>query len=174
MVTIAIAVFGGAEFFPGTKPANRQFLTFLRTHQAPNWELLWEPTHQHLSRLDHPCVAIGFSYGAVRVAALQSRKLIGKVLVDGWCVWSSDRPPVFRLSHDRATHLNAIVFGGGQQLFCAEPAVDHLKLWSNPQTVMGWVEGDRQTQLSAADFLLNCILQSSKSTPTNQHLLLPP
>ena len=160
-MTLLIAVFGGAEFFPGTKSANRQFLNFLRARKAPEWKLLWEPTDRQLSCLEHPCVAIGFSFGAVRVATMQSRKIIGKVLVDGWCVWSSDRPPVFRLSHDWTTHLNALAFGGGQQLFWADPQVDHLHLWSNPQAVRGREEGARQTQISAADFLLGCIVQST-------------
>ena len=163
MAKVTIAVFGGAEFFPGTKSANRQFHQFLLSRLEPDWNLLWEPTDNHLSHLEHPFVAIGFSYGALRVAALQSAKLMGKVLVDGWCVWSNNRIPVFRLSHDWLTHLNALAFGGGQQLFCADPGVDHLRFWSNPQAAKGWVEGDRQTQLSAADFLLACIARSSQS-----------
>lgn len=165
MVKIAIAGFGGAEFFPGARLANQRFRQFLAAHRDPDWEILWEPSEKQLSLLDCGCVAIGFSYGAVRVAVLQTPQVVAKVLVDGWCVWTSDRVPVFRLSHDWITHLNALAFGGGQQLFCADPAVEHLQLWKNPQVVLGWVEGDRETKLSAADFLLSTIRENAIGHP---------
>ncbi|MGK7912775.1 MAG: hypothetical protein AB4050_15070 [Synechococcus sp.] len=168
MDKLAIAVFGGAELLPGTRSANQQFRQYLRATQAPHWEIIWEPTAAGVAHLDYPCVAIGFSYGAVRVAALQTPNIIGKILIDGWCVWCSDRIPVFRLSHDKSTHLNALAFGGGQKLFCAHPAVDHLQLWRSPQDVVGWVEGDRHTQRSAAAFLQTCIT-SIAATHTVSH-----
>ena len=157
MDKLAIAVFGGAELFPGTRSANQQFRQYLQTAKAPHWAIIWVPAPEGLAHLNYPIVAIGFSYGAVRVAALQTPTVIGKILVDGWCVWCSDRVPVFRLSHDKTTHLNALAFGGGRQLFCAQPAVEHLQLWRAPQQVLGWVEDDRQTQRSAADFLIASI-----------------
>ncbi|MEM9536212.1 MAG: hypothetical protein AAGA40_11140 [Cyanobacteria bacterium P01_E01_bin.45] len=157
MDKLAIVVFGGAELLPGTRLANQQFRQYLQIAKAPYWEIIWEPTEDGLAHLNYPIVAIGFSYGAVKVAALQTPTVIGKILVDGWCVWCSDRVPIFRLSHDRLTHLNALAFGGGRQLFCAQPAVEHLQLWRAPQQVLGWVEGDRQAQQSAADFLLASI-----------------
>ena len=157
MERLAIAVFGGAELLPGTRAANKRFRQYLLDSKAPQWDVIWEPTEEGITGLDCQCVAIGFSYGAVRVAALQSPTIASKILVDGWCVWCSNRVPVFRLSHDRPTHLNALAFGGGQQLFCAHPHVDHLQLWRAPQQVRGWVNGDRNTMLSAADFLMLCI-----------------
>ena len=161
MDKLAIAVFGGAELLPGTRSANQQFRQYLQSAKAPDWEIVWEPTEDGLAHLNCPSLAIGFSYGAVRVAALQTPNIIGKILIDGWCVWCSDRVPVFRLSHDRITHINALAFGGGQQLFCAQPAVDHLQLWRAPQEVRGWVEDDRDTQRSAADFLMACIASTA-------------
>ena len=157
MEKLALALFGGAELLPGTRSANQQFRQYLLDAKAPYWDLIWEPSEEGLASLDCRCVAIGFSYGAVRVAALQSPRIASKILVDGWCVWCSDRVPVFRLSHDRLTHINALAFGGGQQLFCAQPDVAHLQLWREPQHVRGWVDGDRSTLLSAADFLMECI-----------------
>ncbi|MEM9568148.1 MAG: hypothetical protein AAF974_07545 [Cyanobacteria bacterium P01_E01_bin.34] len=166
MDKLAIAVFGGAELLPGTRSANRQFRQYLQASKAPQWEIIWEPTEEGLVHFDYPSVAIGFSYGAVRVAALQIPNLVGKILIDGWCVWCSDRVPIFRLSHDKITHVNALIYGGGRKLFCAQPAVEHLQLWSTPQDIRGWEEGDRQTSTSAADFLMNCITASESLAST--------
>lgn len=107
-----------------------------------------------------------FSAGGVGAVALAHhwQRYRGRVraifLVDGWGVPWAGAAPLHRISHDSFTHQSSRLLGAGRGNFVADPAVPHLHLWRNPQTVMGWGDcpptadppGGTQP-LTAAEFL---------------------
>lgn len=102
-----------------------------------------------------------FSAGCVGAAALATHwhrhrgPVLGLLMVDGWGVPRDPAVPVYRLSHDRTTHDTSRWLGAGEIDFYADPAVPHLHLWQQPQSVMGWAVAPAEAPqpLTAADFL---------------------
>lgn len=91
-----------------------------------------------------PLVFIGFSAGVVgAIAAAWMWQAAGgevKALIalDGWGVPLGGNFPIYRLSHDYFTHWSSGLLGSGVESFYADPPVEHLNLWSSPQTTRGW------------------------------------
>ena len=109
-----------------------------------------------------PVVAIGFSGGVVGIAGAlkiwqqqggQVRKLIA---IDGWGMPLLGLP-VCRLSHDRFTHWSSLPLGAGDVNFYADPSVDHLRIWGEPETVSGYAmsgwERRKGSGMNAAEFI---------------------
>jgi hypothetical protein len=120
--------------------------------------------HQNINdRLKSPVVFISFSAGVVgAIAAAHSWQLSGGhvrafVAIDGWGVPLFGDFPIYRMSHDYFTHWSSSLLGGGENSFYADPPVDHLEMWENPQNVQGvWVTSNGlppQKHLSAIYFL---------------------
>jgi len=89
-------------------------------------------------------VFISFSAGVVGAmfAATNWHILGGKikafVAIDGWGVPLWGEFPIHRISHDYFTHWSAKILGGGHNNFYAEPSVEHLQMWREPQSIQGW------------------------------------
>ncbi|PZV09031.1 MAG: hypothetical protein DCF32_03300 [Leptolyngbya sp.] len=81
--------------------------------------------------------------------------VLALLIADGWGVPRDPKVPTYRLSHDRTTHNTSRWLGAGDIDFYADPAVPHLHLWQQPQSVVGWAiaPGKTKERLSAADFL---------------------
>ena len=98
-----------------------------------------------------PLGGIGFSAGVVGLAgglALWQQgntpcRVSRLIAVDGWGVPLVGMP-VTRFSHDRFTHLTSLPLGAGEVNFVAEPPVDHLTLWGQPESVSGFEVGGWQ------------------------------
>lgn len=119
-----------------------------------------------------PLVGIGFSAGVVGLAGAlglwkhQGGKVARLIAVDGWGVPVVGLP-VVRLSHDRFTHLSTLPLDAVGELlgdaskvnFYADPSVDHLDLWGDPEAANGWEVARWQlgekvgVPMSGADFL---------------------
>ena len=109
-----------------------------------------------------PIVAIGFSAGVVGLTGAltlwqqQGGKVAQFFALDGWGVPIVGLP-VYRLSHDLFTHWSTLPLGSGKVNFYADPPVDHLQLWGQPEQVQGWqVSGwpiARKVPVTAAEFL---------------------
>ena len=159
---VGLAVFGGAEwFFAGAAQANASFRQYLEAQAGSAWELAWEQLPPRGS-----VIALGFSWGAMRMALLPQERLLARIAVDGWCVPLGAGAPIYRLSHDWQTHTNGLAFGGGVAQFYADPAVEHLHLWSAPEDVEGWGMETGQAnryRTTAAAFLLGAIKRSLPS-----------
>jgi hypothetical protein len=91
-----------------------------------------------------PLTMIGFSAGVVTAMAnatlwrASGGTIAAVFALDGWGVPLVGDFPIYRLSHDYFTHWSSGLLGGGAESFYADPAVDHLALWSSPDTVTGW------------------------------------
>uniref|UniRef100_B8HWF7 Uncharacterized protein n=1 Tax=Cyanothece sp. (strain PCC 7425 / ATCC 29141) TaxID=395961 RepID=B8HWF7_CYAP4 len=130
----------------------------------------YSPWHLHnfvAERCDRsqPLVFLGFSAGVVGAigAARQWQSQAGNVRTliacDGWGVPLFAGFPTHRLSHDYFTHWSSQLLGGSQESFYAEPAVNHLHLWSHPRDVKGWqLNGSERHYTTAANYL-NLLLQ---------------
>lgn len=102
-----------------------------------------------------------FSAGCVGAVALATHwhryqgPVLALLIADGWGVPRDPKVPTYRLSHDRTTHNTSRWLGAGDIDFYADPAVPHLHLWQQPQSVVGWAiaPGKTKERLSAADFL---------------------
>lgn len=113
-----------------------------------------------------PLVAIGFSAGVVGLTGAltlwqqQGGKVAQFFALDGWGMPIAGLP-VCRLSHDLFTHWSTLPLGSGKVNFYADPPVDHLQLWGEPEQVQGWqVGGWAQTKMpmTAAKFLRRQII----------------
>ncbi len=111
---------------------------------------------------DLPALIIwAFSAGCVGAASLAThwQRYRGRVLAlfmaDGWGVSRDPGVPVHRLSHDQITHDTSRWLGSGDEDFYADPAVPHLTLWQQPQSVTGWAiaSGPARQRMTAAEFL---------------------
>jgi hypothetical protein len=112
-----------------------------------------------------PITLISFSAGVIGafIAAclweLQGGKVKAFVAIDGWGVPLFANFPIYRLSHDYFTHWSSLLLGGGKTSFYAEPCVNHLEMWGNPQAVMGiyiglsTVKPPEQIKMTASNFL---------------------
>lgn len=125
--------------------------------------------HRLKSNLESPVIFIGFSAGVVGAIAaahlwqLQSRKVEAFIAIDGWGVPLFGDFPIYRMSHDYFTHWSSLVLGSGQCNFYADPPVEHLQIWENPQAVQGWLVDSKlnppcQQRLTAVEFLYKVIL----------------
>lgn len=112
-----------------------------------------------------PVIAIGFSGGVVGLSGAltmwqqQGGKIARFIAIDGWGVPVLG-VPVCRLSHDAFTHWSSLPLGAGEVNFYADPSVDHLQMWADPQTVRGLVTQGWQTggtNMSAAEFILQVL-----------------
>lgn len=89
-------------------------------------------------------VFVSFSAGVVGAigAAWMWQQIGGKVAafiaLDGWGVPLGGTFPIHRISHDSFTHWSSAILGSGGDGFYADPPVEHLDLWREPQTVKGW------------------------------------
>jgi len=89
-------------------------------------------------------VFVSFSAGVAGAigAAWMWQQLGGQVgaffALDGWGVPLGGTFPIHRLSHDRFTHWSSAILGSGGESFYADPPVEHLDLWRDPQTAQGW------------------------------------
>ncbi|MEG4841008.1 hypothetical protein [Microcoleus sp. B9-D4] len=89
-------------------------------------------------------VFVSFSAGVAGAigAAWMWQQIGGKVgaffALDGWGVPLVGNFPIHRISHDRFTHWSSAILGGGGESFYADPAIEHLDLWRDPQTAKGW------------------------------------
>jgi len=100
----------------------------------------------------------------------------GRVLalfaMDGWGVPLVTDYPIYRLSHDRFTHVTSQVLGAGAVNFYADPSVAHLDVWRDPATVDGWqvTQSSRHLpqyqQLTAAEFLCHWSRHHCSQTPS--------
>ncbi|MGK7931703.1 MAG: hypothetical protein AB4041_09750 [Microcystaceae cyanobacterium] len=92
----------------------------------------------------HNLIFIAFSAGCV--AAIGTALILDKlyhninalIAFDGWGVPLVANFPIYRVSHDYFTHWSSQLLGIGVVNFYADPDVDHLDLWGNPQQVKGW------------------------------------
>jgi hypothetical protein len=112
-----------------------------------------------------PITLISFSAGVIGalIAAylweLQGGKIRAFIAIDGWGVPLFANFPIYRFSHDYFTHWSCLLIGGGETNFYAEPSVNHLDIWSNPQAVKGvfvglsTVNSPREIYGTARDFL---------------------
>lgn len=111
--------------------------------------------------LSSPIAIISFSAGVVgAIGAAWGWQLLGGevtafIALDGWGVPLTGSFPIHRLSHDYFTHWSSALLGSGEDSFFAEPSVEHLELWRQPQTVVGyWIDkSEQKTQTTAAQFL---------------------
>lgn len=132
--------------------------------------------HQTLGNRDDvyqlPLVGIGFSAGVVGLAGAlamwkqQGGNVARLIAFDGWGVPVLGLP-VVRLSHDRFTHLSTLPLDAVGSLlrdasnvnFYADPPIEHLHLWGDPESADGWVverwqlDGKVGLPMSAANFL---------------------
>ncbi len=101
-----------------------------------------DPPHHQFSQAQ-PIVAVGFSAGVVGLAGAlalwqqQGGRVAKLFALDGWGVPIVGLP-VCRLSHDSFTHWSTLPLGAGEVNFYAEPPVEHLQLWGEPERVNGW------------------------------------
>lgn len=107
------------------------------------------------------------SIGAAMALSWQGVRIKALVALDGWGVplWASF--PIYRFSHDYFTHWSSALLGSGQESFYAYPGVDHLQLWSAPESCPGWICRNQITQdncsakvqvaSTARDYLLEII-----------------
>ena len=65
-------------------------------------------------------------------------KVAAFIALDGWGVPLGGTFPIHRISHDSFTHWSSAILGDGGDGFYADPPVEHLDLWREPQTVKGW------------------------------------
>ncbi|MDJ0796247.1 MAG: hypothetical protein QNJ51_05325 [Calothrix sp. MO_167.B12] len=111
------------------------------------------------NRRTTPVVFISFSAGVVGaiVAAMSWHILGGKIkafiAIDGWGVPLWGDFPIHRISHDYFTHWSSKMLGSGHNNFYAEPAVEHLQMWREPQSVQGWWVDSPIGGLSANQYL---------------------
>lgn len=126
--------------------------------QALGWQDIKVPP-QHLSPLDgfgiarylansgdrRPTLFVGFSAGVIGAATAatlwqqQGNTVAALVAIDGWGVpLISAGFPVYRLSHDRFTHLTSGWGEPWQERFYCDPPVEHLELWRSPDRAWGW------------------------------------
>jgi hypothetical protein len=115
-------------------------------------------------------IFISFSAGVVGAIAaalawqLQGGKVKAFIAVDGWGVPLTGNFPIHRISHDYFTHWSSALLGSGLDSFYADPPIEHLELWRNPQTAQGWwvqhSEGTSETRSpTTAAVFLNHLLQ---------------
>ncbi|MEG4346254.1 hypothetical protein QUB70_23685 [Microcoleus sp. A003_D6] len=114
-------------------------------------------------------VFVSFSAGVAGAigAALLWQQIGGKVgaffALDGWGVPLGGTFPIHRLSHDRFTHWSSAILGGGGDGFYADPPIEHLDLWRQPQTAQGWQIGktadciETAAPTTAATFLVHLL-----------------
>ncbi|MBF2064319.1 MAG: hypothetical protein IGS39_07840 [Calothrix sp. C42_A2020_038] len=126
--------------------------------------------HQNLkTKQESPVVFISFSAGVVGAITaahlwqLQGGRVKAFIAIDGWGVPLFGNFPIHRISHDYFTHWSSLLLGGTSKSFYADPPVEHLQIWENPQVVQGWLVDDYQSKqrLSATEFLhelLGCYL----------------
>ncbi|WP_042341441.1 hypothetical protein [Calothrix sp. PCC 7507] len=116
-------------------------------------------------QLKSPVIFISYSAGVVGaiVAAslwqLSGGNIKAFIAIDGWGVPLFGDFPIHRMSHNYFTHWSSSLLGSGQDNFYAEPAVDHLSMWSSPQMIQGcWVNqamaaSSPASNLGASEFL---------------------
>jgi hypothetical protein len=112
------------------------------------------------NQIQSPLIFISFSAGVVGgITAANIWRLSGGhvkafIAIDGWGVPLYGDFPIHRLSHDYFTHWTSLLLGSGVDNFYADPPVEHLQIWENPNAVKGiWTNSLTQRYLSVSDFL---------------------
>lgn len=82
----------------------------------------------------------------------------GLYALDGWGMPVLGDFPVYRLSHDRFTHVTSAWLGTGRVSFYADPPVTHWDLWRSPAQVMGWQVSQGKQRQTAAEFIVAQLL----------------
>ena len=118
-----------------------------------------------------PILAIGFSGGVVGMAGAlafwrqQGGQVANFLAIDGWGMPIVGLP-VCRLSHDEFTHWSTLPLGAGKVNFYADPSVEHLQMWGNPNQVSGQVREGWQTQkgqqMTVTEFVRQVLKMSVK------------
>lgn len=119
--------------------------------------------HKLKSKLKSAVIFIGFSAGVVGAITaahlwqLEGGHVKALIAIDGWGVPLFGNFPIHRISHDYFTHWSSLLLGGDQNNFYADPPVDHLQMWENPQAVQGWsvksTINSSSVRLSAVEFI---------------------
>lgn len=130
---------------------------------------IWDFLTKSRIKISQELIFIAFSAGVVGGigAALIWQQMGGKVkafiAVDGWGMILAGNFPIHRISHDYFTHWSSALLGGDGDSFYADREVDHLTLWTSPQTVKGWQiqknpdNRDKKIYITAAEFILNLL-----------------
>jgi hypothetical protein len=111
------------------------------------------------NNLECSVIFIGFSAGVVGAITaanlwqLQFGQVKAFIAIDGWGVPLFGSFPIHRISHDYFTHWSSLLLGGGENNFYADPSVEHLQMWENPQAVQGWSVNSLSQRLTAAEFI---------------------
>ncbi len=121
---------------------------------------VYSPRHVLLDLPTAPIFLIAFSagvvgaIGAARLRHQQGGTVRGLIAIDGWGVPLFGAFPIHRMSHDRFTDWSSAFLGNGAENFYADPAVEHLTLWSAPDQVLGIGAG---RAIVAAQFITELI-----------------
>ena len=135
----------------------------------------WLLSDCHGLRKDMWLHIIGFSAGVVASypLALAWQSMGGKVrliAMDGWGMPLVGGQSVYRMSHDRYTHLTTCFPspGEGKGYFYAEPAIDHLSFWRAPHAVCGVGALDGVVQpMTALDFMATVLTPAVHNSGVN-------
>jgi hypothetical protein len=139
---------------------------------------IWQFLRDANLAYSQPVIFISFSAGVVGAIAAawmwqsQGGRVKAFIAIDGWGVPLGGDFPIHRLSHDYFTHWSSALLGGGEESFWADPAVGHLQIWSQPQSVVGWwtrcdrAKSERPTRSTAAQFLTMLIERYLGELPT--------
>lgn len=112
-----------------------------------------------------PLAFIAFSAGVVggigAALAWQSQggRIQSFIAIDGWGMPLIASFPIYRVSHDRFTHVTSGMLGAGQFGFYADPNVSHLTIWRSPERCWGWqiISQGFQTRCLLTDYLVNIL-----------------
>lgn len=129
---------------------------------------------QHLTQHGdrRPTIFVGFSAGVIGAAIAaglrqhQGNPVAALVAIDGWGVpLALPGIPIYRLSHDRFTHVTSGWGESRQGRFYCDPPVAHTDLWRSPQQAWGWCDRGPgwQERLDAASYLQEVIRQHDVS-----------
>lgn len=120
--------------------ACRQLQVWPIEHGAFTW-MFHRPRLQHADEL---LQIIAFSAGVVAaypvaLSWLQQGGRVQFIAMDGWGMPLLGGGSIYRMSHDRYTHLTTYLPSPleSEGYFYADPAVDHLSFWRSPHAVCG-------------------------------------
>ncbi len=97
--------------------------------------------------------------GAANVWQLWGGQVNCFIAFDGWGMPLMGNFPLYRVSHDRFTHLSSSMLGGSKKGFYVDPEVEHLELWRSPHSCLGWqtLGFGMKTRCSLAGYIKNIL-----------------